>query len=85
MPVINYYQRPAVNTNVFAQHRRLFMLYLPSLLNSNVFDYYILNALPMRFSTTPGLLLMIECGYRYRFFGIPDAEVASKVLSIQVG
>lgn len=32
----------------------------------------------------PGLLLMIECGYRYRFFGLPDAEVASKVLSIQV-
>lgn len=33
-------------------------------------------------SDHPGVLLMIECGYRYRFFG-DDAQVAAKVLDIQ--
>lgn len=29
----------------------------------------------------PNVLLMVECGYRFRFFG-DDAETASKVLGI---
>ncbi|CAM9502310.1 unnamed protein product, partial [Discosporangium mesarthrocarpum] len=29
----------------------------------------------------PGVLLLVECGYRYRFFG-EDANVAAKVLRI---
>lgn len=31
----------------------------------------------------PGLLLMVACGYRYRFFGDEDANIASKVLDIR--
>ena len=31
----------------------------------------------------PGILLMIVCGYRYRFFGDDDANIASKVLDIR--
>ena len=34
-------------------------------------------------SMHPGMLLMIECGYRFRFFGLPDAETAARVLDIQ--
>lgn len=30
----------------------------------------------------PGNILAIECGYRFQFFGLPDAEVASQVLNI---
>jgi DNA mismatch repair protein MSH3 len=32
-------------------------------------------------SKHPGMILLFECGYRYRFFG-SDAEVAAKVLDI---
>ena len=31
----------------------------------------------------PSTLLMVACGYRYRFFGDKDANVASKVLDIR--
>ena len=32
-------------------------------------------------SKHPGMILMLECGYRYRFFG-EDAYIAGKVLDI---
>jgi DNA mismatch repair ATPase MutS len=31
----------------------------------------------------PGVLLMVECGYRYRFFG-DDAQIAADTLGIYV-
>ena len=33
----------------------------------------------------PAILLMVACGYRYRFFGDEDANIASKVLDIRYG